>query len=76
MLQVSKGVLILLSLLLSGVSAIPLSDFYPFGASNGDMLIGRTDDGSSELITLNRVFPFYGTDHFVVVVRTIHSSNS
>lgn len=53
---------------LCGVRAIPLSEFYPFGDTAGDTLIPTTDDGSSELITLNRVFPFYGIDHFVIVV--------
>ena len=66
--------IITISLLLAlstlyNVKAIPLSDFYPFGTTAGDNEIPSTDDGASELITLNRVFPFYGTDHFVIVVR-------
>ena len=56
---------------LSSVGCIPLEDFYPFGADAGDSLIPRTDEGSSGEITLNRVYPFFGVDHFSLFVSTI-----
>ena len=58
-------------LTLCKVSAVPiqLGDFYPFGTAAGDKRVPTTDDDPSELITLNSVFPFYGTDHDFIVVR-------
>ena len=46
------------------VSSIPRSQFYTFGTSAGDAVIGRTDDGSSPQITLQGgFFPYFGQDH-------------
>ena len=60
---------------LSSISAISLSDFYPFGTAAGDNEIPSTDDGSSELITLRHVFSFYESDNFVIVVRYVGHKN-
>ena len=38
---------------------IPLSDFYPFGKSEGDSIVGPTADGASDMIMLNQTFPFF-----------------
>ena len=60
---------ILLSLLLQRFSAaIPLEDFYPFGASTTDSNLTQSDDGSSDLIQLLDIFPFFGTGHTTVFV--------
>ena len=56
---------------LSSVDCIPVGELYPFGADAGDNLVPRTDDGSSGEITLNRVYPFYGVDHFSLFVSSI-----
>lgn len=61
---------IVVVLIPSNVSAIPLSQFYPFGTDTGDRTVGPTDDGSSEIISLKRVFPFYESDHFTIVVSS------
>ena len=63
--------LLVVSLALSStrISAIPLDQFYPYGVGAGDSFLAPTDDGSSGVITLRRVFPFYGGHHFVIVVR-------
>ena len=37
---------------------IPLSDFYPFGASENDFTVGPTDDGSNSTM-LDQEFPFF-----------------
>lgn len=64
-----SGFLYLLSILLLHLSsqttlAIPLNEFYPFGAETGDKTLSRTDDGSSPLIELvSSVFPFYGQEY-------------
>ena len=53
------------------VSAIPLEDFYPFGFNAGGTVLNSTDDGSSGIVTLHRVFPFFGIDHLTVVVSQV-----
>jgi hypothetical protein len=46
-------------LLLSNyTSAVPLAEFYPFGATAGDGVLNRTLDGSSPPITLPAPFIF------------------
>ena len=44
-------------------TAIPLEDFYPFGAATSDSFLPPNDDDSSEPIFLNRPFPFFGSRH-------------
>ena len=56
---------------LSSVDCIPVEELYPFSADAGDNLVPRTDDGSSGEITLDRVYPFFGVDHFSLFVSTI-----
>ena len=62
------ALLALSSLFVPNARGIPLSDFYPYGLAAGDNSVGPTDDGSSGIITLDRVFPFYDNDHFTIVV--------
>ncbi len=61
-------VLILLLVTANLATAILLSDFYPFGLNSGDTLLAITDNGSSGIVTPRRFFPFYGIDHFTIVV--------
>ena len=42
---------------------IPLSDFYPFGESEGDSIVGPTLDGASDMIMLNQTFPFFNGNY-------------
>ena len=43
------------------VAVVELSDFYPYGSSNGDIVMRRIDDGSSGII--NIAFPFFDQNH-------------
>ena len=57
------------------VSGVSLSNFYTFGDAataigETDLKLPRNDDGSSLPVSLSRVFPFFGTDHFTVYVST------
>ena len=53
------------------ISAVPLQQFYPFGSDQGDTALPANDDGSSPIITLNRIFPFFGIDQVTIVVSFI-----
>ena len=51
-------------LILGGMgTAIPLENFYPFGAAASGSMLPPNDDGSSAPIFLNRPFPFFGSMH-------------
>ena len=56
-------------LLFKDTMCIPLADFYPFGERERDSLVGRNDDGSSELITLTSKFPFFDENFRNIYVR-------
>lgn len=43
--------------------AVPLADFFPFGAERGDALTPKQDDGGSGLRPLSAPFPFFGAQH-------------
>ena len=58
-------------LLLSNyTSAVPFAEFYPFGATAGDTVVPRTDDGSSPPITLPAPFMFFGNSFTVIHVSS------
>ncbi len=67
--------LVLLALTTSGVSAIPLEDFYPFGDSAGDTSV--LDRGHPcnfvQAIPLSGSFPFFRTDYVSLIVRNLAS---
>ena len=42
---------------------VSLSDFFPYGPSNGDTNMTRSDDNSSSTITPSINFPFFGTNY-------------
>ena len=52
-------------------TGIPLSDFYPFGASENDFTVGPTDDGSNSTM-LDQEFPFFGETHDLIYVSTFN----
>ena len=53
------------------VTAIPLEDFFSFGVAANDSFLLPNDDGSSESISLNRPFPFFGSRHTSLFVSII-----
>ena len=61
--------LIVLAAIVSG-SALPLEDFYPFGTSAGDNLVGPTLDGSSPQVFLSTPLLFFGATFTNLYVRT------
>ena len=40
-----------------------LPNFYPFGASEGDQVVLRNDDGSSGEVPISILFPFFDQNH-------------
>ncbi|XP_053565879.1 sushi, nidogen and EGF-like domain-containing protein 1 [Bombina bombina] len=53
----------LCSVLYGVLGLVPLEDFYPFGASEGDSVTRRQDDGGSGLLPISRAFTFFGDKH-------------
>ena len=54
---------------LQEASAIPLRDFYPYGADQGEEFLGN-DDGFTEAINLTLPFPFFGRDYRTIFVSS------
>ena len=52
-------------------TGIPLSDFYPFGASENDFTVGPTDDGSGSTM-LDQEFPFFDEAYDLIYVSTLN----
>ena len=59
--------LLLIQLLHFSAVAIPVSEFYPFGAGTGDETFSNNDDGSRSF-TLSDIFPFFGVNHSTLYV--------
>ena len=57
----------LLLSLLQLSSAVPVQDFYPFGAENTDGRLSPNDDDSSR-VQLLATIPFFGTGHNSIFV--------
>ena len=68
-------VLYLLLLLLHFCSALPLRDFYPFGAGTTDSNLTSNDDRSSR-IQISTIFPFFGVGHTTVFVSDCWDSKT
>ena len=64
----TAALLLIQQLLHFSAVAIPLSEFYPFGAGTGDETLSNNDDDSRSF-TLSSTFPFFGVDH-----STLHVS--
>lgn len=60
--QLSK-VLVALFLHITPRFAVPLSDFYPYGVSEGDTALPANDDGSSGVISISILFPYFDRNH-------------
>ena len=53
-------------------SAIPIGDFYPYGADHGDNFLPSGDDNFSDP-PINISFPFVGTVYGTISVSFVHS---
>jgi len=60
--QPSK-VLVVLFLRIMPCLTVPLSDFYPYGVSEGDTALPANDDGSSGEISISILFPYFDRNH-------------
>ena len=56
--------------LLTTCYSLPLSQFYPYGVSNGDTALSPNDDGGSGKITLSTRFQYFGRYHSLLYVST------
>ena len=52
-------------------TGIPLSDFYPFGASENDFTVGPTLDGSNSTM-LDQEFPFFDETYDLIYVSILN----
>ena len=52
--------------------AVPVSEFYPFGAAAGDQMLDRSNDGSSQEIELTAPFVLFGQAADKLFVRGMH----
>nr|XP_058948028.1 protein mesh-like [Pocillopora verrucosa] len=50
--------------------SVPLSDFYPYGVSEGDNALPPNDDGSSGEIPISTLFPYFDKNHGSLYVNT------
>ena len=62
---------VLLLMLRSYGSGVPLASFYPFGSSAGDTSLGPTNDGTSPPILLPSPFTFFGSPFSTLYVSQI-----
>ena len=58
----SKVVLVFF-LYINACVTVPLSDFYPYGLSEGDTALPANDDGSSGEIQISIPFPYFDQNH-------------
>ena len=52
------------------VTAIPLHDFYPYGAVNGDQALPKSNDGSSPAIQLEVPFRLFSRERSTIYVSS------
>ena len=57
------------------VHAIPLRQFYPFGADAEDRELSRSDDGASEAIPLLPGFKYFGSTYTNIFVSLADTCN-
>ena len=65
------GTLLVLIGVVTSVSAVPLSEFFPFGSSANDTVFPPNDDGSTDALPLDVVFPYFDNNH-----RSIYLANN
>lgn len=69
--QLAAKIVAIITLLVSKSTAIvPLSDFFPFGLSNGDAAVEHGDDNSSPPVPISIAFPFFNISHTTLWVNT------
>ena len=61
---------VLVAFSLQEASAIPLRDFYLYGADQGDEFLRSNDDESTRAISLTLPFHFFGRDHRTIFVSS------
>ena len=61
--QPLKVLFALLFLHITPSITVPLSDFYPYGVSEGDTALPANDDGSSGEISISILFPYFDRNH-------------
>ena len=64
-------VLVALDLVISSCFSLPLSEFYPYGTSEGDLALPPNDDGSSGEISISILFPYFDSNHDSLFVSTV-----
>lgn len=52
---------------------VPLSEFYPYGVSEGDTALPSNDDGSSGVIPISIQFPYFDRNHDSLYVSIANS---
>jgi len=65
------GALLWMCAVLCTAYTIPLSEFYPYGSSEGDSILGRNDDNGVR-ITLEHIFPYFGENYTEFYVSLIY----
>ena len=60
----------IVALLLGFVSAVPLENFYSYGAEHGDQSLPGNDDESTTEIPLSVSFPFFDANYNSLFVST------
>ena len=68
---------LLVSSEVSSTEAILLPNFYPFGESEGDLLLPPNDDGSSGTVPISIPFPYFDNNQdslFVSIKQPSHDT--
>ena len=58
---------------ISSCLTVPLSDFYPYGVSEGDAVLPPNDDGNSGEIQISILFPYFDKNHGSLYVSMLCS---
>lgn len=57
------AIVVVLGILIAQSHGVRLSDFYPYGVSNGDTVLPAGDDGDSGSISISTPFPYFNRNH-------------
>ena len=61
-------------LLVKSCCAVSLSDFYPYGANEGDTFLQPNDDGSSDEVEISVLFPYFDRYHDSLYVSIMENT--
>ena len=61
-------------LLVQSCFAVSLSDFYPYGANEGDTFLEPNDDGSSDEVEVSVLFPYFDQYHDSLYVSIMENT--